>query len=139
MKTKDLMTVDVATLDPDASLEEAARLMGAADVAVIPIVENGRAVGILTDRDIVVRALAKGLSPDETAVGDIMTCELIACGEDDDVQDVRRRMSRRRVRRMLVLDADGALKGMLKFDEIAARTAVIAAPAQAARALVDVG
>jgi CBS domain-containing protein len=121
MKIKDLMAVDVPALDPDASLEEAAALMDAGRTGVLPIVENGRVAGVVTDRDIVVRALAKGLAPDETAVGDIMTYELVSCHEDDDVQVAEELMARHDVKRVLVLDPDGGLRGLVSHDWLAAR------------------
>jgi CBS domain-containing protein len=113
MKIKDLMAVDVVTLDPDASLEEAAAVMDAAGTGVLPVVENGRVTGVVTDRDIVVRALAKGLSPDETAIGDIMTYELVSCAEDDDTQVAEELMARHGVRRVVVVDGQGCLKGLV--------------------------
>ena len=121
MKIKDLMAVDVAAIDPDASLEEAAALMDASRTGVLPIVENSRVVGIVTDRDIVVRALAKGLAPDDTAVGDIMTYELVSCSEDEDTQAAEELMARHGVRRVVVLDADGGLKGLVSRGWLASR------------------
>lgn len=126
MKIKDLMTAGLPTLDPDASLEEAAELMSAADADGIAIVENGRVVGVLTDRDIVLRALAKGLSAEETAVGDIMSCELVSCREDDSPERAERLMGEQRVRRVLVLDEAGALKGVVTAEELPPRADVAA-------------
>lgn len=120
MKIKDVMTAVVPTLDPDASLEEAAELMSASDADCLPIVENGRVVGLLTDRDIVVRALAKRLSPEETAVGDIMSYELVACGEDEEAERAEALMAERRVRRVLVLDESGALRGLVSVGNVPA-------------------
>lgn len=122
MKIKDLMAVDVPALDPDASLEEAAALMDAARTGVLPIVENGRVAGVVTDRDIVVRALAKGLSPDETAVADIMTYELVCCREDDDTRVAEELMARHDVKRVLVLGPDGGLRGLVSHDWLTARS-----------------
>lgn len=122
MKIKDLMAVDVPALDPDASLEEAAALMDAGRTGVVPIVENGRVAGVVTDRDIVVRALAKGLSPDETAVADIMTYELVTCREEDDTQVAEELMARHDVKRVLVLDSDGGLRGLVSHDWLTARS-----------------
>lgn len=121
MKIKDLMAVDVPALDPDATLEEAAAVMDAGRTGVLPIVEKGRVAGVVTDRDIVVRALAKGLTPDETAVGDIMTYELVYCREDDDTQVAEELMARHGVKRVLVLDRDGGLRGLVSHDWLNSR------------------
>lgn len=121
MKIKELMAVDVPALDPDASLEEAAALMDAGRTGILPIVENGRVAGVVTDRDIVVRALAKGLAPDDTAVGDIMTYELVCCHEEDDARVAAELMARHGVKRVLVLDREGCLRGLVSHDWLTAR------------------
>lgn len=122
MRIKDLMATEVVTLDPDASLEEAAAVMDSAGTGVLPIVENGRVSGIVTDRDIVVRALAKGLAPDETAVGDIMTNELVSCSEDDDARFAEELMERHHVRRVVVVDREGGLKGLVSSGWLASHS-----------------
>ena len=84
MKIRDLMTKKVECLGPRSSLKKAAQLMNAADVGGIPVVEEGRVVGVLTDRDIVMRTVADGINPADATVGEIMTPRVIRCGEDDD-------------------------------------------------------
>jgi CBS domain-containing protein len=121
LKIKDLMTRDVESVDPQASLEEAAQLMSDADVGAVPVVEEGRVIGVLTDRDIVVRAVSSGLDPSEAKVGDVMTPEVVHCHEDDEASDAAGLMEEHQIRRVVVTDGDGALAGILSLGDLAAR------------------
>ncbi len=120
MKIKDVMTVDVESLDPDASLEEAAGMMSAYEVGGIPILEGGRVVGVLTDRDIVLRGVAAGLDPRETKVDEIMSVELVSCNENCDARRAERLMRDSGVSRIIVLDDDGRLAGIATLADVAA-------------------
>lgn len=122
MKIKDLMTEDVEYVDPLASLEEAAQIMSDADVGSVPVVEDGRVVGVITDRDIVVRAVAAGLDPEDAKVGDVMTPEVIHCHPEDDVEDAANLMEEHQIRRIVVTDGDGRLAGMLALADLAGGT-----------------
>ncbi|UPT73691.1 MAG: CBS domain-containing protein [Elusimicrobiota bacterium] len=119
MKIKDLMRRGVQALEPDATVEDAARRMADAGVGSLPVVSSGRPVGVVTDRDIVVRALAEGLKPKETAVESVMTPEVVYCREDDEAADAAKRMAQAQVRRLLVLDAKGALVGVVSLGDLA--------------------
>lgn len=121
MKIKDLMTRDVEAVDPMASLEEAAQLMSDADVGSVPVVDEGRVVGVLTDRDIVVRAVAAGLDLSDARAGDVMTPEVVHCHEDDDARDAADLMEEHQIRRVIVTDGDGGLAGIVSLGDLAAR------------------
>lgn len=121
MKIKDVMSRDVEAVDPMASLEDAAQLMSDADVGSVPVVDEGRVVGVLTDRDIVVRAVAAGLDPSEARAGDIMTPEVVHCHEDDDVRDAADLMEEHQIRRVVVTDGEGGLAGMVSLGDLSAR------------------
>lgn len=118
MKIKELMTRDVESVDPMSSLEEAAQLMSDADVGSLPVVDEGRVVGVLTDRDIVVRAAAAGLDLSEARAGDVMTPEVVHCHEEDDALDAASLMEEHQVRRVIVTDADGGLAGIVSLGDL---------------------
>src|SRR4030081_3550788 len=98
MKVKDLMTRSVECTRPDASLREAADKMKALDIGPLPVCENDRLVGMLTDRDITVRATAEGLPPGLGLVRDVMTPDIVYCFEDQDVSEAARLMEENQVR-----------------------------------------
>lgn len=118
MKIKDLMHRDVAILEPSATLEEAAQKMAEADVGSLPVLLRGKPVGVITDRDIVVRALAEGLKPAETSVESVMTSEVLHCREDDDARDAADLMAENRVRRLLVLNEADELAGVVSLADL---------------------
>lgn len=122
MKIKDIMTVDVVTLPPEASVEEAARLLRDAGVGIVPIVSGRSVLGVLTDRDIVVRAAAEGLDMQEVKVRDILTPGVVNCFEDGEVDEAARLMGENRVRRIVVLTREHQLAGLLSLADIAANT-----------------
>jgi len=108
--------VKIAT--PNQSIREAARLMAQIDAGVLPVGENDRLAGMLTDRDIAIRAVAAGKGPD-TPVREVMTMEVKYCFEDDDLEDVAQEMAELKVRRMPVLNHDKRLVGILSLGDIA--------------------
>jgi len=120
MKVRDLMTADPATLAPDATLGEAATLMKQEDCGSIPIVDNGRLVGIVTDRDIVIRAIAAGKDPRSTRVSEVMSADPVTIGSDDDAREAETLMADRQIRRLPVCD-DGKLAGILVIGQLARR------------------
>lgn len=122
MKIKEIMSVDVSTLDPDASVEAAARLMRDAGVGFAPVVSNGRVLGVLTDRDIVVRAAAEGHHLKVAKVLDILTPGVVYCGEDDDVKVAAGLMAENHVRRIVVVKPDNSLAGVLTLADLAAHS-----------------
>lgn len=117
MRVAETMTRDVQIASPDQSIVEAARMMAECDCGVLPVGENDRLVGMVTDRDIVVRALAQG-KPD-APIREIMSQEVKYCLEDDEVSDVARNMGDLQVRRLPVLNKDKRLVGILSLGDIA--------------------
>ena len=120
MKVKELMTAQPSTLAPDATLGEAATLMKQEDCGSIPIVQDSRLVGIVTDRDIVVRAVASGKDPRSTRVSEVMSADPVTIGPEDDAKDAERLMAERQIRRLPVTD-DGKLAGILVIGRLARR------------------
>lgn len=121
MRVKQIMTPNPARCPPDATAQEAAALMRDNDCGSIPVVENttsNRLVGTVTDRDLAVRGLAAGKGPD-TRVRDLMTPEPVTCVPEDEVEDLRQVMIEQMVRRVPVVDADGALVGIVAQADIA--------------------
>jgi CBS domain-containing protein len=122
VKVFEAMTPDVVTVAPDAPLTEAARLMRESDVGPLPVCEGKRIVGMLTDRDITVRAIAEGRDPNITRVAEVMTPEVTCCQEGDDVERAAQLMQSAQLRRLLVVDAEGRLAGIVSLGDLALQT-----------------
>ena len=118
MKVSDVMTRDVQTVSPDTTAQEAANFMLREDAGSMPVSDGDRLIGMITDRDIAVRGVAKGYGP-ETPVRDLMTDEIICAREDDDVEDVASKMSNAQVRRMPVIDENERLCGIVSLGDLA--------------------
>lgn len=107
MKTiADVMSRDVTSVAPEDSIRRAAELMDDLDIGALPVTEDGRLVGIVTDRDITVRATAAGLGPEDTQVADVMTDDICLCYEDETLDDVMQSMRDVQVRRVPVVSRD---------------------------------
>ena len=119
MLVKDIMSHDIEFVTNENTLQEAAEKMKDLDVGELPIIVGNEAVGVITDRDIVIRGVAHGLVPNAATVVDAMTEGIIACKEDDTIEEVARTMSSKKVRRMPVMDADGKLSGMVSLGDLA--------------------
>ncbi|MEO8135634.1 MAG: CBS domain-containing protein [Betaproteobacteria bacterium] len=119
MLVRDIMTRNVRVASPDDDLQSAAAAMKQDDFGVLPVVERERLVGMLTDRDIAVRAVARGLSPVQSRVREIMSVEVEHVHDDDSAEDAARVMSQMRVRRLPVLDHDDHLVGILSLGDLA--------------------
>ena len=115
---RDLMTSNVETVGPDQTAREAAGFMLSADTGSIPVCENDKVIGMITDRDIAVRGIATGKGPD-CSVRDLMSKDIVCAREDDDIQAVADLMSQAQVRRLPVLDADDRLVGMVSLGDLA--------------------
>jgi len=120
MKIRDLMTKNVECLGPRSTLKKAAQLMIDADVGGTPVVEEGRVIGVLTDRDIVMRTVAEGINPEDATVGEVMSPRVIRCGEDDDAEEAARIMAAHDVRRVVVTDDRGGVAGIVALADLAA-------------------
>jgi CBS domain-containing protein len=118
MQIADVMTADVQMVNPDQSIIDAARLMADCDCGVLPVAENDRLVGMITDRDLVVRALAEGKTGD-TKIKDVMSAEVKYCFDDEDVDDVAQNMGDLQIRRLPVLNRDKRLVGIVSLGDIA--------------------
>jgi len=118
MKVSEAMTRDVRIVSPEQTIREAAQEMARIDAGVLPVGENDRLVGMITDRDIAVRAVAEGKSPD-VKVRDVMSGQVLYCYENDDLDDVAKNMGEMKVRRMPVLDRDKRLVGILSLGDVA--------------------
>src|SRR3954470_1091609 len=109
MKVKDVMTKSVEFVLPDSGVQEAAAKMQALNVGPMPVCEGTKVVGMLTDRDIVVRLVAEGRDARRTKVRDVMTRDVVCCKDDADVKDVARLMKEHQIRRVIVLDGQQKL------------------------------
>jgi CBS domain-containing protein len=119
MQIKDIMTPDVQVISPDATLQEAASLMRGLDIGPLPVCDDDGLVGMLTDRDIVVRSTAAGQDPRFTPVRDAMTPEVIFCFEDQDVEDAAELMREHQIRRLLVLTRKRNVAGIVSLGDLA--------------------
>jgi CBS domain-containing protein len=118
MRVADCMTRDVRIANPDETIRQAAQTMASIDAGVLPVSENDRLVGMITDRDIAVRGVADGKGPD-AKIRDVMSAEVSYCFEDEDVDDVLRNMGDIKVRRMPVLNRDKRLVGIVSLSDMA--------------------
>jgi CBS domain-containing protein len=117
MNIRDLMTSDVQTVAPGDRVQQAASFMLSADTGSIPVCDGDKVIGMITDRDIAVRGIGKGLGPDCT-VSELMSKDIICARDTDDVQSIAQRMSDKQVRRMPVVDADDRLVGMISLGDL---------------------
>ena len=118
MKVREAMTRDVRLVRPDQTIREAAHLMAELDIGALPIEKDDRLVGMITDRDIAVRAVAEGRGPD-TPVRDVMSAEVKYCYEDQTIDEVTRNMGEQRIRRLPVLTREKRLVGILSLGDLA--------------------
>lgn len=121
MKVKDIMTKDVAYINPKATVVEAAQLMQKHNVGSIPVADQNGVLGIVTDRDIVVRNVAHGKSPQNTPVCDVMTSQVTTVTPDMDMDEVSGIMAQNQVRRMPVVE-NNRLVGIVALGDIATDT-----------------
>lgn len=120
MKVRDIMTRDVQTLSPAQSIKDAARCMSQEDIGAVPIAENDRLVGMITDRDIAIPAIAEGKGP-ETKLRDVMTEQVKYCFEDEDVGHLADNMAKIQMRRLPVLNREKHLVGIVSLGDLAAK------------------
>ena len=118
MKVKEAMTRDVCVIHCDRTIREAAQMMADNDIGAVPVSENDRLVGMITDRDIAVRAVCKGQGPD-TKVREVMSSEVMYCFEDEDLEHVAQNMGDIKVRRLPVVDRDKKLAGIVSVGDLA--------------------
>ena len=129
-KLKDLMSRDVKVISPDMSIRDAARQMRDGDFGMLPVGENDRMIGTISDRDIAVRAVAEGKDTG-TKVRDVMSEGIAWAFEDDSVEQAAKIMSERQVRRLPVVDRDKRLVGIVALGDFAVESSEIRPAAQA--------
>jgi CBS domain-containing protein len=118
MKVRDAMSPDVQLCTPDDTLREAAEAMAALGIGLLPVTDNERLVGMVSDRDIAIRGIGMGRGPD-SRVGDVMTAEVKYCYDDQDLDKVTANMGDIQVRRLPVLSRDKRLVGIIALGDIA--------------------
>ena len=118
MKVSDAMTPEVQLCTPDDTLKDAAEAMMALNVGLLPVTDSDRLVGMITDRDIAVRGVARGRGPD-TPVRDVMTQDVKYCFEDQDLDEVTQNMGEIQVRRLPVVNKNKQLVGIIALGDIA--------------------
>jgi CBS domain-containing protein len=128
MKVQEIMTTNVECIAPDTTIQEAAERMKSLDVGFLPICEKDRLIGTVTDRDIVVRGIA-GNHNNQTSARTVMTSDVFYCFEQDDVAKCTEHMKDKDVRRMLVLDKNKRLVGVVSLGDISKAQADAAADA----------
>ena len=122
MNVNEIITRDAEVIRPDTVLIEAAQKMNALDIGMLPVCDGDRLVGMVTDRDITVRGVAQGCDPRTTRVRDVMTPEVIYCFDDEDVNEVAKKMEEKQVRRLPVLNRNKRLVGIVSLGDLAVRT-----------------
>jgi len=121
MQVREIMTKNVEAIQTGSTIKEAAEKMKRFDVGAMPVFDDGEAVGILTDRDITIRAVAEGHDPTRMSVKEVMTKEVIFCREDESVEYAADLMKQKQVRRLLIKDSQGKVVGILSLGDIATR------------------
>ncbi|CAN7619692.1 CBS domain-containing protein [Phenylobacterium sp. LjRoot219] len=118
MQVSEVMTAQVTTATPRTTIKDVARTMAEVESGAVPIVDDGKVVGLVTDRDIVLRVVAEGKGL-ETPVSEVMTEGVETCREDDNVADATGKMSSKQIRRLVVLSESGKLAGILSLGDVA--------------------
>ena len=121
MKVSEVMTRDVQTIQPDQTAQQAASFMLSADAGSIPVTEGDRLIGMITDRDIAVRGVARGHGPD-TPVRELMSNDIVCVRLDEDCEEVASKMSEAQVRRLPVIDEQERLCGIVSLGDLARET-----------------
>jgi CBS domain-containing protein len=120
MICEEIMKRELQTIDEASSIQHAAEKMATANVGFLPVCDrNGQALGTITDRDITVRAVARGKSPGSTSVGEVMSREVVSCQAGDDLATAEQRMVQHHKSRILVIDEGGRLKGVISLSDLA--------------------
>jgi CBS domain-containing protein len=118
MKVREFMTAQVVSAKPTDTVENVARMMSEIDSGAIPVIEDDLVIGMITDRDIVIRVIAErkdGFTP----VSEVMTQGVESCLEDDDIAEAARRMAELQMRRLVVFNSEGELSGIISLGDIA--------------------
>ncbi len=122
MQLREIMTADVEVIRPESSVTEAAKKMRSLNVGALPVCDGRRLLGMITDRDITVRATAESRDPDKTLVRDCMSPELVYAFEDQNEKEAERLMREKQIRRLPVLTRDKQLAGIVSLGDLATKT-----------------
>jgi CBS domain-containing protein len=122
MEIKEIMTRHVDVIPPDASVRDAASKMKELDVGAIPVCDGQKLSGLVTDRDITVRAVAEGRDPSEVRVSEVMSSEIAYCFEDETIEQAAKLMESKQIRRLPILDRNKQLAGIISLGDISVRT-----------------
>src|SRR5947207_4715249 len=114
-----VMTSNPSTIEPDKNVVEAARIMKQEDAGVVPVTENGRLTGMVTDRDIAIRVVAEGKDPQSTTVQEVASKNLVTLDPEQDLDEALRLMAQHQVRRLPVVEEDGRLVGIVAQADVA--------------------
>ena len=120
MQIKDIMTRDVELASPDETIRSAAQKMRDCDCGVLPVAENDRLVGMITDRDMVTRAVARGADPEGCRVREVMSPDVKYCYDDEATEDLARTMMALQIKRLPVLNREKRLVGIVSLGDLAA-------------------
>ncbi|QAU34264.1 CBS domain-containing protein [Janthinobacterium sp. 17J80-10] len=119
----EIMTQDVTVVAPTDNLQQAAQLMRERDIGALPVCDGTRLVGMITDRDITIRAVADGKSPGDVQVSEVMSDQVFWCYEDQSVEEVLQEMGNEQIRRIPVVSRDKRLVGVVSLGDMAVREA----------------
>lgn len=119
MRVSEVMSRRVVRIDPEATVTEAALKMKLLDAGMLPVCQGSRLVGIITDRDITTRAIARGANPSSTHVREVMTTEVVTCSNDCLVNNAAGLMQDRQIRRLVVVDGEHQLAGVVSLGDLA--------------------
>ncbi|MGH9790496.1 MAG: CBS domain-containing protein [Candidatus Acidiferrales bacterium] len=122
MEVKEIMTASLETTRPEATLKEAATQMKENDIGSLPVMQNGKLIGMVTDRDLVIRGTATGRDPGQTPVQEVMSADAICCSDEQDVKEAARLMQDRQLRRLPVLNRENKPIGILSLGDLARQT-----------------
>lgn len=122
MKLKDIMTKEVETVSPKDTLKEAAQKMRVRDIGFLPVSDGDKVLGVVTDRDLILRAIAEGMDPKTRIGDDFITTPIVYCFDDQDVEDAAKLMEEHQIRRLIILNrADNRLAGVVSLGDIATK------------------
>lgn len=123
MLVKECMSKKVQLANPDMTIHQAAQKMKEGDFGILPVSENDKLIGMITDRDIAVRAVAAGKNPDTTKIRDVMSKKVLYCYDDQDILEVAKNMGENQVRRLPVMNRQKRLVGILTLGDLALKGA----------------
>src|SRR3982751_6523019 len=118
-RIRKIMTSNPSTVEPDKTVVDAARIMKQEDAGVVPVTENGRLTGMVTDRDIAIRVVAEGKDPQSTTVREVASTDLVTIDPEQDLDEALRLMAKHQVRRLPVVEEDGRLVGVVAQADVA--------------------